>query len=102
MSYLQQSFSVKFDYKIYFTSALFNSSNTTLADFFRERKTEGGQKIYFVIDQGVYLAHPNLSNEITAYFEPLQQVKLIPDILIVPGGEASKNDTALFDKIVEA
>lgn len=102
MSYLQQSFSVKFDYKIYFTSALFNSSNTTLADFFKERKTEGGQKIYFVIDQGVYLAHPNLKNEITAYFEPLQQVKLIPDILIIPGGEASKNDTALFDKIVEA
>lgn len=102
MSYLQQSFSVKFDYKIYFTSALFNSSNTTLANFFKERKTEGGQKVYFVIDQGVYLTHPSLKDDIKAYFEQIQEVKLIPDILIVPGGEASKNDTALFDKIVEA
>ncbi|MEQ7798693.1 3-dehydroquinate synthase [Pedobacter sp. ASV1-7] len=102
MSYLQQSFSVKFEYKIYFTSALFNLSNMTLSNFFKERKTESGQKIYFVIDQGVYLAHPDLSNEIAAYFEPLQEVKLIPDMLIVPGGEASKNDTSLFDKIVEA
>jgi 3-dehydroquinate synthase len=102
MSYLQQSFSVKFDYKIYFTSTLFNSSNTTLANFFKGRKTEGDQKIYFVIDQGVYLAHPNLNDEIKAYFEHIMEIKLIPDILIVPGGEASKNDTVLFDKIVEA
>jgi 3-dehydroquinate synthase len=102
MSYLQQSFSVKFDYKIYFTSTLFNSSNTTLANFFKGRKTEGDQKIYFVIDQGVYLAHPNLNDEIKAYFEHIMEIKLISDILIVPGGEASKNDTVLFDKIVEA
>jgi 3-dehydroquinate synthase len=102
MSYLQQSFSVKFDYKIYFTSTLFHSSNTTLANFFKGRKTEGDQKIYFVIDQGVYLAHPNLHDEIKAYFEHIMEIKLIPDILIVPGGEASKNDSILFDKIVEA
>jgi 3-dehydroquinate synthase len=102
MSYLQQSFTVKFDYKIYFTSALFSAKNTILADFFKERKAEGDQKIYFVIDQGVALAHPNLTNEITAYFELVQEVNLIPDFLIVPGGEAAKNDTSLFDNIVEA
>ncbi len=102
MSYLQQSFTVKFDYKIYFTSALFSIDNTTIADFFKGRSAEGGQKIYFVIDQGVALAHPNLTYDITAYFELLQEVTLIPDFLIVPGGEAAKNDTSLFDRIVEA
>jgi 3-dehydroquinate synthase len=102
MSYLQQSFSVKFDYKIYFTNTLFNIGNTTLANFFKGRTAAGGQKIYFVIDEGVALAHPNLINEITTYFTMYQDVKLIPDFMLVTGGEASKNDTALFENIVEA
>lgn len=102
MSYLEQSFSVKFDYKIYFTTALFHLENTILANFFKERSATGGQKIYFVLDEGVALAHPNLTNEITAYFALNQDVKLIPDFLIVPGGEAAKNNTDLFDQIVAA
>ncbi|WP_316816407.1 3-dehydroquinate synthase [Pedobacter nyackensis] len=102
MSYLEQSFSVKFDYKIYFTTALFHLENTILSNFFKERSATGGQKIYFVLDEGVALAHPNLTNEITAYFALNQEVKLIPDFLIVPGGEAAKNNNDLFDKIVAA
>lgn len=102
MSNLEQSFSVKFDYKIYFTNTLFNIKNTVLADFFKRRSATGGQKIYFVLDEGVALAHPNLTNEITAYFAFNQEVKLIPDFMTVPGGEAAKNDTNLFDRIVAA
>lgn len=102
MSYLQQSFSVKFDYKIYFTSALFHVDNTTFADFFKARTTEGGQKLYFVIDEGVALAHPNLTHNISTYFARLQEIKLIPDFLIIPGGETAKNDSSLFDAIVAA
>lgn len=102
MSYLEQSFHVKFDYKIYFTNTLFNVENTTLASFFKERTGAGGQKIYFVIDEGVANAHPDLLNQITAYFSGHQDVKLIPDFMIVPGGEASKNDTTLFDKLIDA
>ncbi|SMC69772.1 3-dehydroquinate synthase [Pedobacter nyackensis] len=102
MSYLEQSFSVKFDYKIYFTDSLFKKKNTTLSAFFKERAATGGQKIYFVIDEGVALAHPNLINDIKAYFDQHQEVKLIQDFMIIPGGEASKNNTALFDQIVNA
>lgn len=102
MSHLSQSFSVKFDYKIHFTNFLFNIENTTLADFFRERTAEGGQKIYFVIDEGVFIAHPNLINEIRTYFSVHSTVVLLPDFAIVPGGERSKNDTGLFDKIIDA
>jgi 3-dehydroquinate synthase len=102
MSYLEQSFSVKFDYKIYFTDSIFEKENTTLSAFFKERAAREGQKIYFVIDEGVALAHPNLINDIKAYFDQVQEVKLIRDFMIVPGGEASKNNTALFDQIVEA
>lgn len=102
MSYLEQSFSVKFDYKIYFTNTLFHIENTTLANFFKGRTAEGGQKIYFVLDEGVSTAHPRLINEISTYFALHQEVKLIPDFLVIPGGEAAKNDTTLFDKIIDA
>ncbi|TKC60102.1 3-dehydroquinate synthase [Pedobacter hiemivivus] len=102
MSFLEQSFSVKFDYKIYFTNSLFQSTNTILADFFKGRPAEGSQKIFFVIDEGVAIAHPNLTKDIKAYFELHRQVNLINDIMIIPGGEASKNDPQLFEQLVDA
>ena len=102
MSYLEQTFSVQFEYKIFFTSALFDTNNTTLSDFFKGKATDAIRKIFFVIDQGVADAHPNLFDDIKGYFAQHKDVRLIPDILVVPGGEASKNDVQLFDKIVEA
>lgn len=102
MSYLEQSFTVKFDYKIYFSTALFDAANLSLSNFFKARKRTGEEKLYFIIDAGVVQAHPNLVNEITAYFSLHQDVKLIPDMMIIPGGELCKNDISLFDKIVAA
>lgn len=102
MSHLRQSFSVKFEYNVYFTSALFDTNNNTLSDFFKSRPSDALKKIYFVIDQGVADAHPGLTTDIKTFFANQTNVQLIDDILIVPGGEASKNDTALFDQIVAA
>ncbi|WP_276089613.1 3-dehydroquinate synthase [Pedobacter sp. JY14-1] len=102
MSHLQQSFSVKFEYSVYFTNALFNTGNTTLADFFKERVSAAVKKVLFVIDRGVADAHPELSDNIRSYFQRYTDVQLISEIMTIPGGEASKNDTALFDQIVEA
>lgn len=102
MSFLEQSFSVKFDYKIHFTTSLFQKENTTFIDFFRSRPSDIIRKIFFVIDQGVVDTHPNLQDEIKAYFEAYSDVELIQDLLVIPGGEAAKNDTTLFDSIIEA
>lgn len=102
MNYLEQSFSVKFEYKICFTASLFDVENKALADFFKGRPSEARRKIFFVIDGGVTGSHPALKDAITSYFNHYQDVQLIPEMMIVPGGEASKNDTALFDRIVEA
>lgn len=102
MNYLEQSFSVKFDYKIYFTSSLFELGNPLLADFFKGRPSAALRKIFFVIDGGVTEKHPNLEEAIKNYFNQYQEVQLVPEIRIVPGGEASKNDTALFEQLVEA
>ena len=102
MDYIQQEFSVRFAYKVFFTSDLFNPSNILFDSFFKERNTALLQKIFFVIDQNVVNAHPHLSEKILAYFKKYDTVLLIEDILVAPGGEAAKNDLTLFNKIVKA
>jgi len=102
MNYLEQSFSVKFEYKIFFTSSLFDIHNNTLIDFFKQKPSESLRKIFFVIDQGVADTHPDLLGDIRNYFTTHKEVQLIQEIMVIKGGEAAKNDTHLFEEIVEA
>ena len=100
MKPIQQSFSVPFQYQVFFTENLFYSSNLLLVDLLKgERKP----KVFFVLDAGVAEAHPHLVEQIEDYAEQHKQVfTLCNEPLIVPGGEQSKNETAHLQKIVEA
>lgn len=102
MDYLQQTFSVRFDYNIYFTDKLFNPGNNVLRDFLYARKTDTVRKIFFAIDSGVNDGHPQLVHQIKEYFSNEPGFKLVPEILIVPGGEGAKNDESLFYKLIDA
>jgi 3-dehydroquinate synthase len=103
MKHLSQSFSVKFEYQVYFTTGLFNKTNTLFHDFLGGSGTSVSlRKILFVADKGVTDAHPTLITEIQEYFSFDKHVQLIPDILIVPGGEIVKNDITYFNSVVEA
>lgn len=103
MKHLSQSFSVKFEYQVYFTTGLFNKTNNLFNDFLQGSGTPASlRKILFVADKGVLDAHPKLIAEIQEYFAFSNHVRLIPDILVVPGGEVVKNDITYFDSVVEA
>jgi 3-dehydroquinate synthase len=103
MKHLSQSFSVKFEYQVYFTTGLFAKNNNLFHDFLHNSGTSASlRKILFVADKGVIDAHPDLLAAIQTYFADSNQVQLIPDILIVPGGEGVKNDIIYFNSIVEA
>lgn len=103
MEYLQQSFTVKFEYKVHFTSGLFNISNTLFNDFLSESDTPGiPRKILFVIDQGILDAGNDVQQQVKDYFKTYNTVQLIPEIVLVPGGEKVKNDTIYFDQILKA
>jgi 3-dehydroquinate synthase len=103
MKHLSQSFSVKFEYQVYFTAGIFNITNTLFNDFLLSAGTPASiRKILFVADKGVIDAHPNLIDEIKNYFSIYPAVQLIPDILIVTGGEDVKNDVVHFNQVVEA
>lgn len=103
MEHLQQSFTVKYNFNVFFTSALFAVENDLLHNFLTNlNQTKAAKKIFFVVDSGVYNAHPELKQQIKNYFNRYNQVQLIEDILIIPGGEQVKNDTKYFDAVLEA
>jgi 3-dehydroquinate synthase len=103
MKHLSQSFSVRFNYEVYFTAGIFNQTNTLFNDFLLSTGASASfRKILFVADSGVIDTHPKLIDDIKNYFSYYNTVQLIPDILIVPGGEGVKNDVAYFNQIVEA
>lgn len=104
MSHLQQAFSVQFTYTVFFTRQLFDKANSLLADFFKQQSNdETRKKLLFVIDSGVIEAHPTLQSAIHTYFtQHADFIELIPDLLIIPGGETAKNEPIFVEKIVDA
>lgn len=103
MKYLEQSFQVQFDYKVFFTSGLFHASNQSFREFLHAHSVEGmRQKILFIIDHGVLDAHPQLPEQITSYFHSCPQVFLVPEMCVIPGGETAKNSPRFVDDIIRA
>jgi 3-dehydroquinate synthase len=103
MDFLQQSFNVRFDYKVFFTTRLFNRENLILQEFLRiEKKSDSPPKLFFVLDEGVVTHHPDLINQIKSYLQGFPSLHLVEDMMIVPGGETAKNNEELFYKIVTA
>lgn len=103
MEYLQQSFTVPFEYKVYFTSALFDERNLLLNNCLVNYGTTGStKKIFFVIDEGVVKTHPGLLQQVKQYFRVHQSVQLVSEILVVPGGETVKNSEIFFRQVIDA
>ncbi|GAB3171541.1 3-dehydroquinate synthase [Telluribacter humicola] len=104
MQPLHQRFQVEFNYSIFFTQGVFSPQNTTLSDFLRAYGEAGfKRKAMFVVDDGLVDHYPDLVDDITNYFAPLaDEVQLVQSIMILPGGEACKNDPSLFERIVQA
>ncbi len=102
MNYLQQSFSVRFEYKVFFTTHLFKPDNSLFHDFLQSQKSDITKKLLFVLDEGVVKHHPQIQQEIRDYFDREESASLVPEMLVLPGGEAAKNDPDLFLQIVEA
>lgn len=101
-NYLQQSFQVHFEYKVFFTEKLFESTNPVLRDYLVSQPTDNRKKLLFVLDQGVIDHHPGLPKQIKNYLAEMPSFSLVENMLLVPGGEQSKNDQQAFDKITEA
>lgn len=102
MRVLQNSFTVSFNYPVYFTEGIFNENNLLLKDILKAEGNTCGRKIFFVIDHEVYKHHPSLLKSIRACLKKYPEFILCNEILLVPGGEQVKNDNSNVEKVINA
>ena len=102
MDHIEQTFSVRFEYKVFFTNHLFAPDNFLFRNFLKATSTDIPKKVFFVIDEGVAKHHPQLPEQIKNYFANEPGFALVKDIMVIPGGEQSKNTETHFYSIVQA
>jgi 3-dehydroquinate synthase len=102
MEQLHQSFTIKYEYNVFFTSGLFAVENPLLNDFISASQSASVKKILFVVDEGVVNTNLDLIKHIKTYFQQNNSAQLINDLLIVPSGEVVKNDTKYFEQVLQA
>ena len=95
---IQQEVKVNFSYGVHFTKGLFKLDNPLLSEVVCA--TNKAKSIVVAIDSGVLEQHPQLISQIEAYAKCYSnKLNLAASPIIIPGGEAAKNDPLLINKI---
>jgi 3-dehydroquinate synthase len=103
MEFLRQAFTIRFEYDVFFTRHLFDPKNDVFRSFFTKSKNTGAvRKVLFVLDEGFLQHHPQLVQQIKNYLAGEPGIMLVEQMVILPGGEATKNSEEAFHKILHA
>lgn len=103
MESLRQVFDIRFQYDVYFTINLFQQDNDLFRSFLRDsRRGNVTRKILFVLDNGVVEHHPLLVQQIKNYLSEEADVRLVEEMILLPGGEMTKNSPEYFEQILTA
>lgn len=97
---IKQSFKVKYDYQLYFTSGLFHVENPLFATLIADYKEFEPVKLFFVIDDGVKNHHQNLISQIKTYCDHKSDILKCTETLVIPGGEQVKNSEAAIELVL--
>ena len=96
---LQQNIAVRFSYDVHFTRGLWSLDNPLLSEVIA-KDSNVAKSVIVVVDSGLLSHHPGLLRKIANYTNYYaENIKLAAEPIIVPGGEAAKNDPTLVDKI---
>jgi 3-dehydroquinate synthase len=88
-------FSVPFEFPLHFTRGVFDRSNSLLATIVSRLEPARRHRLLVVIDERVAATNPNLQDAILGYASAYgRTIELASPPVIVPGGEAVKNDIA--------
>jgi 3-dehydroquinate synthase len=97
---IERTITVPFAHRIYFTRSVFSPQNRLLAELVSRPASGSPPKALVVIDQGVALAFPKLADQVAAYFAHNERpARLVRSPLVIPGGEAAKNDPELVNEL---
>ncbi|MEO0731564.1 MAG: 3-dehydroquinate synthase, partial [Bacteroidota bacterium] len=99
---IRQQFAVDYRYEVLFTRGLFELANETLLRVVKKDDNKTPRKLLFLVDDGVSRCHPDLSKQIAAFCAHYsEEVTLCGAPVILPGGEACKNDFSLVTTVLE-
>ena len=97
-----QTFSIRYDYPVHFTRDLFDQRNVCLRQVVMAGPSARPQRLAVFIDEGVTLAWPQLVNRIADYGAAYAAaMELVGDIVVIPGGEAIKNQHDCVEAILK-
>jgi 3-dehydroquinate synthase len=87
-----QSFSIRYDYPVYFTRDVFGPDNQCLTQALGRIESDKRQRVAVFVDEGVAFAMPDLLPRIARYAQHHgDHMEIAGEVVIVPGGEAVKN-----------
>ncbi len=97
---IQQRFSVAFEYPVLFTEHVLDPQNPTLVSALQRREPNRRHRVLCVVDEGVWNAWPQLGANLEAYARAHSEaMQLAAAPIVVPGGEASKQGSAVVDQV---
>jgi 3-dehydroquinate synthase len=97
---IHQKVAVTFNYNVHFTSGLFELENPLLFEVLTSDAGTEPRKIVAIVDAGLLHSQPELLRRISRYTQLYgRKLKLVAAPMVVPAGEAAKNDPKLLDQI---
>jgi 3-dehydroquinate synthase len=103
MDHIRQKVHVDFEYAVHFTSGVLSPSNLLLRDVVARSADQTPSRLVVVLDAGVLQHHPAVAEQIEEYCRRHRTVlTLAGPVVVVPGGEAVKNDPRHVDDIHRA
>lgn len=98
---IEQSFSVAYAYKLYFTRDIFSTQNTLFRDIMATYKPNSKVKLFFVIDKGMIKHHKELLSNIETYCRYHSNTLHHTKSVVVLGGEQTKNTEQSIKAVLE-
>lgn len=97
---IHQQVRVTFTYEVHFTQGLFELDNPLLAQVVSADAEPCPKRAIAIIDSGLLPHYPTMAADLVAYAQHYSNsLTLSSDPVMVPGGEAAKNDPKLLDNL---
>jgi 3-dehydroquinate synthase len=100
MDVVDQQFLVTFRYPVHFARGVFAATNPLLRKVLTDKSHRRPTDFAVMVDDGVVRAHPGLLADIDAY-AGTGGLQMTAPVLVLPGGEAVKNDPRHLQAIYE-
>jgi 3-dehydroquinate synthase len=99
---IRQAFQVRYSYQLLFTQHVFAVENPLFKNVLAEYRPNEAIKCLFVVDKGVMDHHAQLESSIKQYCNQYPSQIQFTELVVVPGGEQSKQDQSSVDKCLKA